>query len=68
MWHINEQGQREYAGFEEDWGAVAQIASDCLQFRPDDEDEWVADEPVSCYNCLYRRWTVKSFVCLYKFD
>ena len=64
MWHISERGESEYAGSKEDWQAVARIAAYCAMFKPDDEDELVADELVSCYNCLYRRWTVASFVCL----
>jgi len=63
MWRINEKGENEYSGGNEDWAAVARIAEECSHFRADDEDEMVADEAVSCYNCLYRRWTIKSFVC-----
>lgn len=64
MWHTNDRGEAEYTGSKEDWQAVAWIAAHCAMFKPDDEDELVADEPVSCYNCIFRRWTVKSFVCL----
>jgi hypothetical protein len=32
-------------------------------FHPDVEEEQVADEDRSCYNCRYRRWTAASFVC-----
>ena len=63
MWKRNEQGQREFAGGRQDWKAAAQTAQNCTRFREDDEDELVADEAVSCYNCCYRRWTVKSFIC-----
>jgi len=63
MWKISEQGKREFSGGREDWSVVAEIAAKCADFKADDEDEMVADEPVSCYNCCYRRWTLKSFVC-----
>ncbi|MGI6487827.1 MAG: hypothetical protein GX964_09500 [Syntrophomonadaceae bacterium] len=63
MWIINEQGQREFRGGKEDWEGAAHIAAECSDFQPDDEDEMIADEPVSCYNCFYRRWTASSFTC-----
>ena len=40
-------------------------AVDCPWFQADDEDEWVSDDPVSCYNCRYRRWTAESFECVH---
>jgi hypothetical protein len=27
------------------------------------EEELVADDPRSCYNCRHRRWTAASFAC-----
>lgn len=63
MWNTDEKGARDFAGGKEDWKIAARIAEECAGFKPDDEDEMVADEAVSCYNCRYRRWTVKSFVC-----
>ena len=63
MWTMNDKGEREFSRGKEDWAAAASIAEACSSFKPDDEDEMVADEAISCYNCLYRRWTVKSFVC-----
>lgn len=63
MWIINDNGKREFSGGKEDWEAAAHIAQECPGFKPDDEDEMVADEAISCYNCRYRRWTIKSFVC-----
>ena len=49
-----------------------QSAKNCKFFNLDnDEDEFVttAEEP-SCYNCIHRRWTKKSFTCTQgaKFD
>jgi hypothetical protein len=44
------------------------VASNCSDFTLDkDEDEWVtsASSP-SCYNCLFRRWTHQSFICMKK--
>jgi len=47
----------------DDWVGAARIAASCDFFHPDDEDEQIADEPQSCYNCRYRRWTADSFIC-----
>jgi hypothetical protein len=66
MWHINDKGEHEFSKGKEDWKAAARIAEGCPEFKTDDEDEMIADEPVSCYNCQYRRWTVESFVCYKK--
>ncbi len=50
----------------DDWAAAARIASACGTFSPDDDDEQVAEEAQSCYNCRYRRWTAASFYCCRK--
>jgi hypothetical protein len=47
----------------DDWAGAARIAAACRSFSPDEEDEQVADEACSCYNCRYRRWTTTSFSC-----
>lgn len=60
---LNASGQMEYQGGKEDWGNVAKIAALCGNFMEDDEDEQVADELQSCYNCRYRRWTRTAFAC-----
>ncbi|WP_042205105.1 hypothetical protein [Paenibacillus durus] len=39
-------------------------ASRCGSFRPDVEEEWVTDDPVSCLNCYFRRWTSDSYHCM----
>lgn len=49
-----------------DWSGAARIAANCAGFHPDEDDEQVADEPVSCFNCRYRRWTVSAFTCCRK--
>jgi hypothetical protein len=48
----------------EDWAAAARWAEACAAFVPDVEEEQVADEPVSCYNCRYRRWTADAVTCM----
>jgi hypothetical protein len=48
----------------EDWAAAARFAGGCATFVPDVEEEQIADDPRSCYNCRYRRWQVESVVCL----
>ncbi len=47
----------------EEWPAAAGIAGRCSDFSPDTEDEQVADEALSCYNCRYRRWSVSTVSC-----
>lgn len=54
----------EFRGGKRDFRAAAGVACACAGYRPDDDGEWVADEPRSCYNCRARRWTPASFVCL----
>ena len=63
MWHSNGNGEKEFTGGKEDWAGAARAAADCSSFTPDVEEELVADEPMSCYNCRYRRWTAASFSC-----
>lgn len=63
-WVINEQKQLEFAGGKEDWDKAADIAVRCEGFKLDHEDELLAEADRSCYNCRFRRWTVKSFVCM----
>jgi hypothetical protein len=48
----------------DDWAAAARQAASCCAFRPDAEDEQIADEPISCYNCRYRRWLADGVCCL----
>lgn len=63
MWKVNDKGKKVFQGGKEDWVGAAQAADKCLSFKLDVEDEIVADELRSCYNCRYRRWTVESFAC-----
>lgn len=49
-----------------DWSGAARIAAGCAAFLPDEEDEQVADDSISCFNCRYRRWTVSAFTCCKK--
>lgn len=54
---------KEFPGGQEDWATVASIAENCPYFSADVEEEQVANEEKSCYNCRYRRWTERSFIC-----
>ncbi len=63
MWQIDSSGYRQFTGGHEDWQGAALMAARCGSFRQDVEEELVADEPRSCYNCRYRRWTAVSFAC-----
>lgn len=44
------------------------IDAACESFIPDkDEDELITSTAKnSCYNCLFRRWTRESFMCMKK--
>ncbi|MCL1038802.1 hypothetical protein L2750_16860 [Shewanella submarina] len=44
-------------------GAARQAAAVCTFFEPDDEDEWVDDIQISCFNCQYRRWLQHKISC-----
>lgn len=54
----------EFAGGQEDWQGAAFLAATCPGFSFDVEEELVADDARSCYNCRYRRWTRVSFTCM----
>jgi hypothetical protein len=62
-WRLNERGEKEFRGNKDSWLEAAGLAQQCSGFKTDVEEELVSDEPVSCYNCRYRRWTNKSFIC-----
>jgi hypothetical protein len=63
-WRINSAGLKEFTGGTENFELAVMAAANCAGFTPDDEDEQVSDDPVSCYNCRYRRWVEKSILCL----
>lgn len=65
MWIYNAKGKKEFSGGKDNWDEAARIAKTCVNFKMDEEDELVSDEPVSCYNCRYRRWSLKSFTCTF---
>jgi hypothetical protein len=64
MWQSNKRGERAFRHGQEAFSLAAAQARTCHKFCPDVEDEWVTDEERSCYNCLLRRWTVTSFLCM----
>lgn len=64
MWLINRRGEREFRHGQEAYGLAADTARSCHAFCPDVEEEWIANEDRSCYNCRLRRWTAASFLCL----
>jgi hypothetical protein len=66
MWCLNERGEKEFTGNKDSWVEAASIAQQCTGFKTDVEEELVSDEPISCYNCRYRRWTNTSFICKLK--
>ena len=64
MWEVLSDGSRRFLGGSSDWSGAAREAELCADFREDVEEELVADEFRSCYNCRYRRWTEASFICI----
>lgn len=64
MWLFDQRGQKEFRHGQEAFELASEAAAGCRDFRPDVEEEWVADEERSCYNCRLRRWTAESFTCL----
>lgn len=66
MWFTNQRGEQEFSGGKNDWTGAASVAAICRDFHTDVEEETVADEPLSCYNCRYRRWSAESFTCMKK--
>ncbi|GGI77649.1 hypothetical protein GCM10007978_14140 [Shewanella hanedai] len=47
----------------DDEPASRACASECGFFIPDDEDEQIDDTPISCYNCMNRRWLADGMEC-----
>lgn len=66
MFQYNKLGNWEFKFGKEAYKEAERASLDCSHFTPDDEDEQVADELRSCYNCAFRRWTSQSFVCMKK--
>ncbi|HHT50889.1 MAG TPA: hypothetical protein GXZ78_05395 [Eubacteriaceae bacterium] len=65
MWQII-NNKKVYNGGHYDYKRVEKIALACSNFTEDYEEEQIAEEPISCYNCRYRRWTADSFTCMKK--
>ncbi|QSX07830.1 hypothetical protein J0B03_08405 [Alkalibacter rhizosphaerae] len=63
----SENGEKKiFAGGKDHYEEAAALAGKCIYFKEDDEDEQMAPEKISCYNCRYRRWTADSFQCMKK--
>ena len=63
MW-VKKDGKTAFSGGKDAFEDAARAAAQCERFAEDCEEECVADEARSCYNCRYRRWTKESFVCM----
>ncbi|WP_394229772.1 hypothetical protein [Shewanella colwelliana] len=48
---------------DDDYWQARLVASRCIQFCADDEDEQVDDTLRSCVNCTRRRWLVNGITC-----
>jgi len=46
------------------WEKAQAIALNCSEFKLDVEEEWLAEETVSCYNCRYRRFVGLGIRCM----
>jgi hypothetical protein len=64
MWRMNAAGLKEFSGGTDNFELAAKAAANCAGFMPDDEDEQVTDDPISCYDCRYRRWQAKGIICM----
>ena len=64
MWWVNNRGEKTFSGGKNAWALAAEAAGRCPDYSGDSENEQVADERLSCYNCRYRRWTADTFICL----
>ena len=64
MWETEKNGCRRFIFGQDAPDQAVRAARHCPHFRRDDEEECVSDDPVSCYNCRYRRWTQTSFECM----
>jgi len=64
MWQSGVDNCKNFPYGKDDNEKAAETARTCGFFKQDCEDELVSDEPVSCYNCRYRRWTQNSFECM----
>jgi hypothetical protein len=65
MWSVSVDGVRVYRAGKNDWAGAALAAENCAVFHEDVEEEIVADDLKSCYNCRFRRWTEASFACFH---
>lgn len=61
MFFTNDQLKKEFKFGKEAWLKAEEVAGTCSYFKPDDEDEQVSENLLSCYNCVYRRWTKTTF-------
>lgn len=64
MWRTDDMGGREFLHGKDAWQAAARAAEECAAFAADVDEELVAEEERSCYNCRFRRWSATSFNCL----
>ncbi|MBF7097310.1 hypothetical protein [Alkalibacter mobilis] len=61
---IFKDGRKIYNGGQNDYHAVSELAISCGRFSEDYEEERMAEEDISCYNCRFRRWIADSFECM----
>lgn len=47
----------------EDCSATMTLAAACPFYKDDVAEETILEDALSCYNCLFRRWTCSGFSC-----
>ena len=51
-------------GSDRDVEDAALLASTCLSYRQDDDDEDLTGGAVNCFGCRFRRWVSGGFTCM----
>lgn len=61
---IKEKGNIYFTEGKDNQVVSRQVAENCNDFVKDVEEEMVDEVDLSCYNCLFRRWTRDTFMCM----
>jgi hypothetical protein len=64
VWEKDSAGNKRFKYGWDNYHVAAETARQCAAFTSDDDDETITEDNVSCYDCMYRRWTVNSFECV----
>jgi hypothetical protein len=61
-----ENGYLTFQYGKEDYQKAIDATCETFILDKDDDELVTSTDQNSCYNCLFRRWTVKSFMCMKK--